>query len=232
MKKIDRRYNIPDALLIEHAEKTVEVLPRDLGNFSEFDTTIDSAYPDSIREAIAGVYSVKSDNVLIDEMSAKTETLYKALGKCNRTYSTIAFFVRKAFPNDKSMANIFGANDIEKVRKSQERMIPFMHSLRKSSEKYRDRLISAGCRAEVIDNIPVLTEELTKANIEQEVFKTDRGLQTRERVTKLNNLYQKLLPLSEIAQIIFNDNNVLLETYLIPKPPGATKSKDNLLTEE
>ncbi len=231
MAKIYRIYNISDAILLEHSERLVGVIDKDIPKFSKFDTTINSSYSGSIKIAISKVYEIKSDTVIIDEMSVKTERLLSVHGECNRAYSTIAFFVRKAFPNDKNMANIFGANDIANVRKSKERMAPFMNTLEKNVAEYRDKLITAGCKEDVINSIPNLREKLIKASNDQDRYKNERNIYTRERVIRLNELYKKVAILSEIAQIIFADNEPLLKRYKLPSPAGTTKNNDNLLAD-
>jgi uncharacterized protein (UPF0305 family) len=209
----------------------VEVIDKDTPLFSKFDTTINSNFSQSIKDAISRVYEIKSDTVIIDEMSAKTDLLLSVLGECNKAYSTIAFFVRKAFPGDKNMANIFGANDIANVRKSQEKMAPFMHILEKNVANHRDTLITAGCNEDIINSIPNLRERLLKANSDQEIFKNERSAHTRERIIRLNELYRKVATISEIAQIIFADNEPMLKKYKLPSPVGSTKNSDNLLAD-
>ncbi len=231
MAKIYRDYNISDAILLEHSEGLVEVIDNNISEFTKFDTTIGSDYSASIKRSIDDVYGVKSDNVIVDEMSAKTDLLLSVLGECNKAYITIAFFVRKAFPGDRNMANIFGANDIANVRKNQERMVPFMHTLEKNVAEYRDALITAGCNETVINSLPELRNKLLRANNDQELFKNERNVHTRERIVRLNALYKKVVIISEIARIIFADNEPLLKRYRLPSPVGSTNNDYDLLAD-
>ncbi len=82
----------------------------------------------------------------------------------------------------------------------------------------------------MIDSLPTLQQKLFEANNNQEMFKKERGKVTRERVEKINILYDHLKTISDIARIIYADNPAQLEKYLFPTPKSSTNSSDDLLT--
>jgi len=135
------------------------------------------------------------------------------------------------FPNNESIANQFGANKIAKVRTNQSLMIPFMDMLNQSVIKFKDQIIAAGCQESVLAGIPALQKELLDTNTAQEQFKDSKGYETEARVAALNNLYSKLVPLSQIAQIIYADSPARLGMYILPRPASSTPSNDDLLSE-
>jgi len=231
MGKNERKFNIADAKLMEHGEKVAAQLPKDLVDFSQFDSTIVESYPASIKEAIAEVTSQKSNTLIVGKISELTDKLHTIMGKCNSTYRTVMFFVRKVFPNNESIANQFGANKIAKVRTNQSLMIPFMDMLNQSVIKFKDQIIAAGCQESVLAGIPALQKELLDTNTAQEQFKDSKGYETESRIAALNNLYSKLVPLSQIAQIIYADSPARLGMYVLPRPASSTPSNDDLLSE-
>ncbi|WP_430818051.1 hypothetical protein, partial [Carboxylicivirga marina] len=164
-----------------------------------------------------------------DEMTEKTQAVYDAAAGCNSAYRTIISFAVKAFADNKAVQNQFGANDINKVRKDHTRLVVFMGDLIKVVNKYREQLISAGCSELLIDSLPQLHSQLIEVKTAQELFKKERGIITQERVEKLNNLYDLLTPISEMAQIIFADDEARLARYLMPRPKSSTNSVDDLI---
>ncbi len=230
MSKNERLFTVSDATLIEHADTVQASLPDDIIDFTSFDSTISAEYPNAIAAAIDAVLALKSDQEIIDELVEKTQNVNEAMGQSTNAFRTVAFFVRKAFKDNKAVQNQFGLNDIEKVRNNQARMILFMEELSETAQKYQAELVAAGCNEAVITSLPQKAETLRTANIEQEKFKKDRGLHTQERVEKLNELYKLLVPISEIAQIIYADDPARLARYLLPTPKGSIDAKDDLVT--
>lgn len=230
MSKNERDYSVSDASIIEHADTVKASIADDLGDFTAFDSTIVPDYGTQIGAAIDGVFAIKSDQVIIDEQVEKTQHLNKAMGDCTSAFRTVAYFVRKAFDGNKAVQNQFGFNDIDKVRNNQSKMILFMESLAETAQHYQAELVAAGCNEAVITSLPEKATALRTANTEQEKFKKDRGLYTQERVQKLNELYRLLVPVSEIAQIIYADDPARLGRYILPKPPGSTNAPDDLVT--
>lgn len=225
----NRLFNIPDANLIEFGEMVAEKLPEDIEELHNFDRTITEAYPASIRSAINEVKSIPTDQVIIDEMAALTKNVNDALAACNKCYRTISFFVRKAFPHNQSIQNQFGLNDIANVRYNDSKMILFFNDVAKVVNKYRTELVEAGCNDSVLESLDEIGNNLKNANTKQELFKKERGVITSQRVEKLNQLYNLLVPISQISQIIFSDDQARLASYVLPRPKSSSNGPDDLI---
>jgi len=215
MSKNERNFNVSDAALLQHAETVFASIGENITDFSVFDSTLTEAYPTSIANAIAEVKAIKQDQLVIDEQAELTERLNEKMYACAAAYRTIAYFARKAFPSGTAVQNQFGMNDYEKARDNQPKMILFMESLVSTAQNYASELLAAGCNQTAIDSLAPLASELKEANTAQEKFKKDRAVITQERVTKLNALYQLLVPLSEVAQIIYAGNPAMLAKYVL-----------------
>lgn len=225
----ERLFNFSDAILLEHATRVEATLPNDIADFVAFDSTFDQRYPVQLTQVLSDIASIKPDQVVVDEQAALTETLNNTMAACNNAFRTIVYFVRKAFPDSKAKQNQFGLNDIKKVRDNQPSMILFMETFATTVAQHKDELIAQGCNAELVDQMPALSKALKDSNLDQEKFKKGRGIITQERVIKLNELYKLLIPISEIAQIIYADNPAMLNVYLMPKPKSSSNSADDLI---
>ncbi len=229
MSENNRKFTIPDPTLLEHASRVKTTLSDDLDDFHAFDRTIDKETVKDLDSAIEKVNNIKTDDVVIDEMTELTDMVNLAMGNCNSAFKTVAFFARKVFKDNKAVQNQLGLNDIAKARNKHAQMIVFMNSLAKVAAKYKDELVKGGMNGSVVDSLPGLHQELLNANNNQEVFKKERGIITQERVNSLNKLYDLLLPISDIARIIYADNPAQLAKYTMPSPPSSTQSEDDLV---
>lgn len=224
-----RNFNVSDATLLSFAGVVVSNLGNDIANFTAFDNTFAEDYPQTIDKAIKNVMSIRTDNVVIDEMVELTDIVNGILAECNTTYKTIRFFVKKVFADNTSIQNQFGVNDIDDVRKSVPKMVLFMQDLNGMVGKYKAELIAAGCNEKTLNSIRPLCTKLNDSNIKQEQFKKERGTITSERIDRINDLYNMLKPVSEIAHIIYSDEPAQLAKYALPKPKSSNNNSDDLL---
>ncbi|MUP37215.1 hypothetical protein [Labilibaculum euxinus] len=225
----DRLFKIPEASLLEYAEVVAEMYLNDSDAFIAFDSTFTPEYGTKIKDSLAAVMAQKSDQVIIDEMAEHTQMVLDAMADCNHSYKTIAYFVRKAFKGNTAVQNQFGFNDISNVRDSQAKMVLFMEQHAKTSESYQANLVAAGCSQELISQLMSKAEQLKKANIEQEIFKKKRGVITQQRTQILNEVYQLVKPINDIAQIIFSDDAARMAKYTLPKPKSSQNAPDDLI---
>ncbi|WP_439183354.1 hypothetical protein [Carboxylicivirga taeanensis] len=227
MKKTERTYNLSDAVLLRYGNRIAEVIPEDFEAFKTFDTTFPDSYQADLKTSLASVMALKTDMVIVDEMAEKTQAVQEAMAACNSAFRTIKFFVNKAFPGNTAVHNQFGFNDIAKARRNHGTMLLFMGDFTKVTQSYRTALLEAGCSEGLLDSLPQLHQELQEAETAQELFKKERGLLTQQRVEKLNELYKLLTPVSEMAQIIYANDEARRARYSLPSPNASTPSSSN-----
>ncbi len=93
----DRLFKMPEAHLLQFSGVVVSMYPIDVATFSAFDSTFTIDYGATIKNAIDVVTALKSDQVIIDQMTEHKQNVLNAMGKGNTDYKTISYFVRKAF---------------------------------------------------------------------------------------------------------------------------------------
>jgi len=231
MSNNDRMYSTSDAEMLETADVIAASLNDDIADFTAFDSTLTADYVTTVQGAVGRVKEIKPDNVVIDEMSEWTQKVDAAMKKSSDAYSNLAYFIRKAFNGNVAVQNQFGLNDYKKIRNNQAKMVLFMETLGDQATAHHDDLVAAGCSEGVITTVSEVATELSESNIGQEKFKKERGVLTQERVKRLNEVYQLLVPLSEAAQIIYRDDPARLSKYTLTsaKPAGgADEPSDDL----
>ncbi|MEI6060691.1 MAG: hypothetical protein WCR72_08280 [Bacteroidota bacterium] len=219
MSSVSRLYSIPDADLLQAGEIIALTLPDDIASFTAFDSTITSSYPDTLRTALGQARSIRTDDVVVQDLADFTQAVYKAHADCYTAYKTLAYFVRKSYAGNTAMQRKFGLAEIRNAVNNQNKFIRFMQDLAVTALEYQDVLVSNGCSADLISNLPALAQALLEADRAQEKFKKDRGQLTQDRVGYLNNLYLLLDPLDEVAQIIFRNDTARMAKYMLPRPP-------------
>lgn len=229
MKLNERLFKFPEAKLLEYAQVVATMYPKDAASFMAFDSSFTAEYGDAIMDSIMAVKALKSDQVAIDEMVELTQLVLDAMADCNQSYKTIAYFVRKAFKNNKAVQNQFGFNDIEKVRRSQPKMVLFMEQHAGTSTKYKAELIAQGCQEVTIDKLLSKAQALLAANVKQEEYKKERGVLTQDRTELLNEVYKLTKPVSDVAQIVYSEDPARLAKYDMPKPKSSQNSSNDLI---
>lgn len=212
--------------MLESAEVIAASLSDDIGDFTAFDSTMTPDYVTTVQGAVGRVKEIKPDAVIIDEMSEWTQKVDAAMKKCSDAYNNVAYFIRKAYNGNTAVQNQFGLNDYMKVRDSQAKMVLFMETLGDMGTAHHDELVAVGCSEDVITTVSEVATELRESNIGQEKFKKERGVLTQERVKRLNEVYQLLVPLSEAAQIIYRDDPARLSKYTLTSTSSAPGDAD------
>lgn len=227
MASIKRIYNFSDAILLEFAEHMVDALYLDIDLFTKFDSKFTPESVSDIRHSVDTVYSIKTDNVIRDELAELTQNVSVSLNDCNTCYRGIMYFVEKAFPGNMPVHNQFGKNDIAKAKTNQFPMVMFMENMEKMVSKYRNELIKVGCSESLIDSISEHKKTLLERNRLQESYKKERAVITQDRLVACNNLYKKLRPVSEMSKIIFANDPARLSKYSLPvsKQPGSSNGE-------
>ena len=215
--KSNRLYHLKDAHFLEYSEIVAATLPADLPDFTAFDATITGDYVTQIQQAIDEAKAISPDEIVKSEMREETQKVDKAMEDCDKDYQNLAFFVRKVFKGNAAVQNQFGRNDIQKARRSQPVMVVFMENLAKTAANYTDELTQAGCPATLITGLANKAAALHDANIAQERFKSERGLNTQSRIELFNKVYTLLQNLHNVAVIIYRDNPAKMKIYAMPK---------------
>lgn len=230
--KLNRTFNISDAQMLEHADVIAATLPDDMPEFTAFDPTFTDEYVTRLQQTIDDAKALPTDAVLIDEMAEQTLLVEKAMDDCYEDYKLLAYFARKAFKSNQAIRNQFGMNDIDKVRKNQPKMVVFMESLSQAAARYSGQLVQSGCSQELISGLAAKAAALHDANIAQEKFKTERALQTQNRILLFNKINEMLQPLHDAAGIMYKDNPPKLKVYTMPKKASITGAQETQATPE
>ena len=211
-----RKFNIADALLLEFAGKEIEYLPVDLAKFTALDPDLNAEKQTQLKNVYLDALTFGSDKTEVSVVSQLTENLSAQLKNCTSIFKEVRYFVRKKFGNSPAVQKELGIHSYRKARTIQSEMVLFMYELAAGVEKYKTALTEAGLKESVIASIKPAAVALEKVNVTQKTGKGGRAVKTADRIILLNSLYDLLTDFSEAAKIIFANDPVKRERYILP----------------
>ncbi len=227
--RVTRKFNVPDAKVLEQTEIVISEFPKDQKDFEAFDKSFTPDVTHKLSGFVKKVTNTGTDSIIVDEQAEITKSTVDALNKCNLCHKTIIYFAKKSFKKNIQVLSQFGINDASKVKNKQGDMVFFMKTHEAVILKYADELKAAGCSQEQIDAYSESWKELEAANVNQETKKLSRNSMTAKRVEALNELHENLKLINDAAKIIYSDDPIRLQKYTVPRMKSATDSPEDIV---
>ncbi len=224
-KKALRSYNLADGVMLTNAELMHKYFTERKEQFQNFDAkTFHIDYDLHFLENINLAHTSDRDSVVIDEQAKETADVKIVIDECSERYSLIKYYVKKLFKDDIHTQNQFGLNDFRNVKQNPDKMIIFLDALLPKMEEHKTTLLEAGYpEAEMVEFFDI-AKQLRKERVEQKDAKNVRTQKTKERVDKLNEVWEHLVEINEAAKLLFRKEPDEAKLFSLPKPPksGAT----------
>lgn len=220
MKKnpVTRGYLFPDAVLKQKADEFINLLDRDIVEFTDRGYT--PAKRTELMEARSAVEDFPSDEQLeaikIDLTNQK-ETARRALEKSMRTILNMA---ENTFGFGSAKHKEFGASDI--TRQPDAEIVRNARIMSATADKYLRELENEGLTEDKIATLIAQRDELDLAIDAQAKGISDRDVATEDRIEVLNKLYQLLTKYAGIGQDIFYETDeAKYNDYIIYDTPSG-----------
>ncbi|MEM6735555.1 MAG: hypothetical protein AAF620_05735 [Bacteroidota bacterium] len=213
---MERKYNFKDSVLLDFADQTVLNMETDLSVFSSFDSELDETKVYELKKAkeeCLGVGTNESVNAKKKQLAAVVKD---AMNDCEVAFSTIRYFARKAFKDQPAILRQFGFEEFKRIRHDQNKMLIFFAELEKTVDQYTEKLTDKGASEEIIHNVEVRAKVLAKAIADQKNFISQQPSTTSHRAKVFNELYDRLLEISDAAEIVFIGQSERRALYSLP----------------
>ena len=224
-EEVTRIYSGSDADMLQVSRVMQGLFTEDKTAFTEFDTAFADPFAGNWMQQIETASNFSQDTIALGEQTELTKIVAEKMEECKKFFQSMKYFVEKAFPGKKEIWAQFGYSDYEYARRGETKMVQFLGVLSKTALTYKDQLIEAGFTQEKIDQIAVLQSDLTQADYNQEIAKKGRPALTQERITNLNHCYGYMQKVSKAGKIIFDDDFVKYNQYLLPNDSAAKKEE-------
>jgi hypothetical protein len=240
-----RIYRGPDTEMISQVHGIYSFFDKHLADFTVYDPRFNNTYLANFLQAYknAGMLALGendesetvADGFLIDDSN-------NALMLCRQKYADVKYYAAKAFPGNKAILREFGQGAYSKVCTSRLRMVQFMETLHGVATKYKTQLIAADYTQAGIDKIATLTTQLRNANQAQQLQKTQRPTETRERIEALNTFYTMGKQVRDAGKVVYRHSPVHMNSLRLGvrhHPPvtkvwvniGASSTRKIVLTK-
>lgn len=195
-----RKYGKSDATFISSAASVIHYLSQELEHFASFDSSVFSEeYVASLLAKIEQIHSLPGDNVIRAQLAQKTEAMTRSLEAAVDEMQVAKYFVAKSYKRGSAEYNSFGFKELARIRYNPQQMLLLFESFLFSMENGKVRLIAANYPASKFADLRELYHTFQEQRTAQRTFKKDRKNYTTERVTLLNELWNEVKRVEEVA---------------------------------
>jgi hypothetical protein len=199
----NRDFDIDDALLIQRSDTIRLHFINYLARFSAFDPDLNLTFANNWLLSIDECEAHPTDETTLDEQQHLTDELEQAIKEGFAAANDLEYYVKKAFPGDKSYREEFGFGERTKARQRTLNLLIWLEVMIKIANDYPAELAAVNMPASVLTNLQAKQQNAVQKEIAQEYFKRMRKRLARQRVKNFNTLYGFFTRINNAAQIVF-----------------------------
>ena len=211
-----RKYNVPDSELVEFIGTVIYHLDEDLPRFTVFDPDLNADKKNHFSSLHNQTLTNTSDRQEQAKITAKTIELKQLTEHSNDLVTRIRYFAEKQFKKRTAILQEFGFKTYRNASRNQPKLIQFMYLMVQVVDKYRTELLESGLPEDVINEVKPITDALNLVNTQQEARKNARKVSTTDRTEVYNQVYDVLGEFSDAAAIIFANDPIRRQRYVLP----------------
>jgi len=200
-----RNYEMDDDLLLQRSRVVRQLFINYLGNFSAFDSGLDAVYVANWLLSIDQCQSHPTDESTVDQLEGLTAAISLAEKEGFAAANGLLYYVKAAFPGDKTVLAEFGFTERKQARESNLNLLIWLEVMKRVATDYTAELTVAGMPSGILINLNLKQQNAVNAVIEQEYFKRIRKKLARQRIKKFNTLYSFLSRVNHAAENVFID---------------------------
>lgn len=210
-----RKYIMSDDRFMGKASFITDQLSKHLSHFQSFDSgRFSEDFVAKLHEIMQQLSTIASDKTIRLVQAVKTKAMQDALQACIDEIQLSKYFVKKFYKRGSAKYNSFGYPRLAKCRYSPEKMFIFFETFIDIVEREKEKLLAAHYPESKFAELHTLCKELETKRIEQNYAKSERHGITYRRITLLNELWDNLKRVEEVAcNFIFQDTPELRKRF-------------------
>lgn len=226
-----RKSKVDDDALITLARVICSHLTEYKMFFTSFDNQI---FTEDYEERVLKPLISNSQNILSDKFFLKSqakETADKedARKVLRRRLKILEFYVMSKFANNKAILDEFLLHTVGTTYRNADALIGFTKDTLVKVETYKSELFDAGVTDTLIANIEDAKNNLNTQRRQQVETMRKRKVKTKDRINRVNRLWEELTKIQDVARILFFANPEIGALFELPK---GKKSKATDVAEE
>ena len=178
--------------------------------------------------------SIDTDQVCVSKQHLATVEVKDTVDHGGVIFQDFLPYVTHGFPNNPAILQLFGKPFYEKARNSSTKMQKLLMQAYEmaSDTDYKAKLIAKGATEPIILEFKTTSDLIETKLKKQRKLKGARGMSTQNRILEYNILWAMMVRLSEVAKVIYKDNPVMWNNFLLypeapeggipPTPPPPT----------
>jgi len=218
---VGRNYQFSDAQLIRIGSEIKNLLPLYIRQLSEHTPAINEDFLIRYQRTLKEAKSVPATDALDEEIGQLEEESKDKMEQACIVFRSLRLYIQAAFPHDRRVWEQLGFCDYQRASTNRNQMLMKLQELQKLVEKHRAALQVVHCPPDYYWQIRVLRGELQsigqKLNQQQVEQKRVQSL----RLARMNELYAKVLLISDVAKKVFVDKPQIIEIFQLPKHLAA-----------
>ncbi len=225
-----RHATLKDDKLITHCSVIKDHFVTHQAHFNGFNNIVfHETYHEVIQGKITLAQDTMSDAFILKRQATHTSKLEEQKSTIVRELSGIEVIVKRGFHDNQAVINEFRLNKIHEAAKNIDTLTGFSKDVVVMIKNYQAELTVEGfdiTKTEAFQNS--ITELDTLRRNQMEAIHT-RPIHTKDRIQKMNVLWQQLCELKDVSEIIFANEPELKALFALPR--SAVRQEDSVEDE-
>jgi hypothetical protein len=196
---------------VKHKHFTVK-----LPQFTAFDADFDITYANNWVAKIEFCESITSDKTTVNQLEIIKGNLDLKVSELTAKVNEVEFYALKAFKDEPGILHEFQFNKVNRPDQYSKDFIINVYVIHLIAQQdYLAELTTAGMPPSLLTELDTIKSEVSQLELEHEKFKRTRIKRTRLRIKDMNELFDYYDTVRRAAQIIFVDNPIEAELFVI-----------------
>ena len=210
------KFKISQDSMLSESTVVIDRFEEDHAVFEAFDSDFATPYGTKWSAALKAAMLTPSDSTVATIMKLSSEAVEVKMEDCRNCFQSAKFFIEKAFPNNRTVWDLFGYHEYDAARKSHDKMPNFFTNFHAVAVEYKDDLIAVNFLTPAIANILTVRDALLASLADQHHKIGNRTLATKSRIADLNNLWVTRQEVAKAAKVVFANDYARYRMYLLP----------------
>jgi len=175
-----------------------------LGHFTAFDANLNTTYANEWMSAIEAMEEHPANHIMEADIAIVFEEIVPQRELCWLSVADLEYYVKKAFPDNKSKLREFG---FPKSNRQRERltvtMVRHLSAMLKIAEDYTTELAAAGMPATITTGLQSRVADLAALEINHEYQKRLLIRAAEKRIKLYNNIYHLYKRVYDAAKVVY-----------------------------
>jgi len=226
--KVNRRFRKNLLALLQQSKTMLHSFIENMALFNAKFSELNVAFATEWQTAIDDADDAPDDEQVVDDQQMMTYELHNAMRDARNGYTELMVYVQLAFPKDAAVPAHFGYELYRAARRKPLEMKQLLELAyeRANSAEYKSVLNAQGFSQPMIDGLNTLAQQVEAANDNQKQAITDRYVQTQNRNTLLNAVWDKMTIVNLAYVVVMRGDYARKQLFkLYPERKNRKKAK-------